>query len=247
MIWSAGRYCRYNLPSVKHSGHDIMQIINLEPSHATDAARLHIAGQPNTFLTHLGPAVLTTFYRALPQSPTGFGFAALAPVETQQPATSRKATRNTQHATPIVGFISATTSTGQLFLQLGTRYLPAFLPPLLRRFAQRPGLLLNCIQTIVYPLQHRSTGADNLGPTAELLSIMVEPSWRSQGVGAHLLATLVTACQVRRLAALEVTVAADNVSAQRFYARHGFVEQRRFALYGRPMYSYRRLLTGAES
>lgn len=219
-----------------------MQIISLDPSHAADAARLHIASQPNTFLTNLGPAVLTTFYRALPQSATGFGFAALAPVETQAPSASRKA-----NATRLVGFISATTSTGQLFLQLGTRYLPAFLPPLLRRFAQRPGLLLNCIQTIVYPLQHKSTGNDKIGPTAELLSIMVEPRWRSQGVGAHLLAALVTACQGRRLAALEVTVAADNVGAQRFYARHSFVEQRRFALYGRPMYSYRRLLTGAES
>ena len=218
-----------------------MQIINLEPSHATDAARLHIAGQPHTFLTNLGPAVLTTFYRALPQSTTGFGFAALAPQEAQH------APRHTSHATRIVGFISATTSTGQLFLQLGTRYLPAFLPPLLRRFAQRPGLLLNCIQTIVYPLQHGSTVAENIGPTAELLSIMVEPSWRSHGIGAHLLAALVTACQARRLAALDVTVAAENVGAQRFYAQHGFVEQRRFTLYGRPMYSYRRLLTGAES
>lgn len=224
-----------------------MQIISLEPSHAVDAARLHIAGQPNTFLTNLGPAVLTTFYRALPQSPTGFGFAALASGETPQPAPARKATRHTPHATPIVGFVSATTSTAQLFLHLGTRHLPAFLPPLLRRFAQRPGLLLNCIQTIVYPLQHRSTLADNLGPSAELLSIMVEPSWRSQGVGAHLLAALVTACQVRQLAALAVTVAADNVGAQRFYAQHGFVEQQRFTLYGRPMYSYRRLLTGAAS
>ena len=222
-----------------------MQIINLEPAHAMEAARLHIAGQPNTFLTNLGPAVLTTFYRALPQSATGFGFAALVPPVA--PPVAPHATRHTPHATPIVGFISATTSTGQLFLQLGTRYLPAFLPPLLRRFAQRPGLLLNCIQTIVYPLQHGSTGADNPGPTAELLSIMVEPSWRSQGVGAHLLAALVAQCQARRLAALEVTVAADNGGAQRFYAQHGFVEQRRFTLYGRPMYSYRRLLTGAES
>lgn len=218
-----------------------MQIIKLDSTHATAAAQLHIAGQPNTFLTNLGPAVLTTFYRALPQSPTGFGFAALAPPNTPD------ATRNTQHALPILGFISATTSTGQLFLQLGTRHLPAFLPPLLRRFAQRPTLLLNCIQTVLYPLRHGSSMDTNSGTTAELLSIMVEPAWRSQGVGAHLLRALIAECQARRLAALEVTVAADNTGAQRFYARHGFVEERHFTLYGRPMYSYRRLLTGAES
>lgn len=219
-----------------------MQIITLAPSHATEAARLHIAGQPKTFLTNLGPDVLTTFYRALPRSSTGFGFAALAPVEPQQPLPAHKA-----NAIPIAGFVSATSSTGQLFLQLGTRHLLAFLPPLLRRFAQRPDLLLNCIQTVLYPLQHGATGDNKIGATAELLSIMVEPVWRSQGVGAHLLAALVAECQARRLAALEVTVAADNTGAQRFYARHGFVEQRRFTLYGRLMYSYQRLLTGAEA
>lgn len=208
-----------------------MQITNLDPTHATDAARLHIAGQPNTFLTRLGPAVLTTFYRALPQSPTGFGFTALAESSTSS----------------IIGFISATTSTGQLFLQLGTRHLPAFLPPLLRRFAQRPGLLLHCIQTVFYPLLQRShagKGADGNTPlsTAELLSIMVEPAWRSQGIGAQLLDRLVTECQARKIGALDVTVAADNGGAQRFYAQHGFVEQHRFTLYGRPMCSYQRTL-----
>lgn len=214
-----------------------MQIITLDPTHATDAARLHIAGQPNTFLTSLGPAVLTTFYRALPQSPTGFGFTAIADTEAFPVPQSKI----------VVGFISATTSTGQLFLQLGTRHLPAFLPPLLRRFAQRPGLLLHCIQTVFYPLlqrTHAGKGADGNTPlsTAELLSIMVEPDWRSQGIGAHLLDRLVAECQARNIGALDVTVAADNGGAQRFYARHGFVEQHRFTLYGRPMLSYQRTL-----
>ena len=64
-------------------------------------------------------------------------------------------------------------------------------------------------------------------------------SRRSQGVGAQLLTALVAACQERRVNTLDVTVAADNAGAQRFYARHGFVEQQQFTLYGRPMYSYR--------
>lgn len=217
-----------------------MQIINLDSTHAADAARLHMAGQPNTFLTSLGPAVLTTFYRVLPHSPTGFGFAAIASPATQH------ATCNTRHPSPIIGFISATTNTGQLFLQLGTRHWPAFLPPLLRRFAQRPGLLLHCIQTVVYPLLHGATAGES-GATAELLSIMVEPVWRSQSVGAQLLAALVAECWGRGVAALDVTVAADNAGAQRFYARHGFVEQSRFRLYSRPMYSYRLLLKGPEA
>lgn len=219
-----------------------MSLINLDPTHAAAAARLHIAGQPNTFLTNLGPAVLTAFYRALPQSPAGFGFAAVAPGETAL----LPATRNTQHATHIIGFISATTSTGQLFFQLGTRHLPAFLPPLLRRFAQRPRLLLNCMQTVLYPLRHGNIAGAHGETTAELLSIMVEPTWRSHGIGAQLLTALIAACQARRIHAMDVTVAADNIGAQRFYTRYGFIEQRQFILYGRPMYSYRRFLTISE-
>jgi ribosomal protein S18 acetylase RimI-like enzyme len=228
-----------------------MPIITLDPTHASAAARLHIAGQPNTFLTSLGPEVLTTFYRALPQSPTGFGFTALADTvadTTVQQSKIQNLSWQDPKSKMIVGFISATTSTGQLFLQLGTRYLPAFLPPLLRRFAQRPGLLLHCMQTVFYPLlqrAHAGKGADGAAPlpTAELLSIMVEPAWRSQGVGAQLLDSLVAECRARKLGALDVTVAADNAGAQRFYARHGFVEQHRFTLYGRPMVSYRKHLT----
>lgn len=215
-----------------------MPIITLDPTHAADAARLHIAGQPNTFLTSLGPEVLTTFYRALPQSSTGFGFTALADTANVTAFPQSKM---------IVGFISATTSTGQLFLHLGTRHLPAFLPPLLRRFVQRPGLLLHCIQTVFYPLlhsNHAGMSADGTASlaTAELLSIMVEPAWRSHGIGAQLVDRLVSEGQMRKIAALDVTVAADNGGAQRFYARHGFIEQHRFILYGRPMLSYRRSL-----
>jgi ribosomal protein S18 acetylase RimI-like enzyme len=222
-----------------------MQIIDLTPLHAADAARLHIAGQPNTFLTSLGPAVLTTFYRALPQSPTAFGFTALydSPFPTVGPPLPLPPHSPPPHPPLVLGFVSATTSTGQLFLQLGTRHLRAFLPPLVRRFAQRPGLLLHCVQTVFYPLLH--SAPRDTEPAAELLSIMVEPAWRSQQIGAHLLEHLVASCRARSLAALDVTVAADNPGARRFYARHDFVEQHRFQLYGRTMCSYRLVIREA--
>ncbi len=205
-----------------------MQIIPLDPTHAAAAASLHIAGQPNTFLTSLGPAVLTTLYQALPRSAAGFGFVALSDAPDRA----------------VIGFVSATTSTGRLFLELGTRHLPAFLPPLLRRFAQQPRLLLHCVQTLFYPWLHRSASQDSstAAQPAELLSIMVEPAWRSQGVGAQLVDQLVAACRTRQLPAIEVTVAADNGGARRFYARHGFVQHTTFQLYGRAVESYRLLL-----
>lgn len=214
-----------------------MKFTTLAPTHAAAAARLHIAGQPGTFLTKLGPEVLTVFYRALPQSPVGFGFVGEVGVAALASTSSAGAA---SAAAPVIGFVAATTSTGQLFLELGTRHLPHFLPPLLRCFGQQPRLLGQAAQTLVYPFLER---ADRHGAKAakraELLSIMVEPAWRSQGIGAQLLAQLVAACAAREITLLDVTVDAANHRACAFYARHGFAEQQTFLLYGRAMCRYR--------
>ena len=74
--------------------------------------------------------------------------------------------------------------------------------------------------------------------TAELLSIMVESTARSQGIGTQLLQQLVADCQARQIALLDVTVDANNQGARRFYERHAFVFQREFTLYGRQMCLY---------
>ena len=209
---------------------DALAIVPLTPHHAPAAARLHILGQPGTFLTSLGPEVLTLFYQTLPQSPTGFGFAALS-----MPAT---AIARSQEAATVLGFVSATTGVGRLFLELGTRRLPEFLPPLAARFARQPGLALRSLQTLAYPLLVQQ---DDHGPAAaELLSIMVEPQARSLGIGALLLQALLHECSGRALPQLDVTVDAANEGAQRFYERHGFVRVRAFTLYGRRMFLYAR-------
>jgi ribosomal protein S18 acetylase RimI-like enzyme len=72
-----------------------------------------------------------------------------------------------------------------------------------------------------------------------LLAIMVEPAWRSQGVGARLVIELIDECVKREFDALDVTVDAQNEGARRFYAQRGFGEQGRFTLYGRAMCTYR--------
>lgn len=194
-----------------------MVITPLTPDHAAAAARLHIAGQPGTFLTSLGPDVLTILYRRLPVSSGGFGLAAVAGAD-------------------VVGFVSATTSTGRLFVEMGSRDLLRLAAPLAVRFARQPSLALRSVQTVIYPFLAGSTMIDSTpGPGAELLSIMVEPAWRSCGIGALLLAALLQECRNRRLTALHVTVDASNQGAQRFYRRSGFALQKEFVLYGRPM------------
>ena len=201
----------------------MIEVVPLAPAHAAGAARLHIAGQPGTFLSSLGPDVLTVLYTALPQSPVGFGFAAV------------DSTDRAKGSAP-GGFVAATTSVGRLFLELGTRRAARFLPPLAARFARDPRLIVRSVQTAAYPfLANDSHAADS---SAELLSIMVEPELRSRGIGARLLAALVEECRARGVALLDVTVDAANGGAQRFYARHGFAEARGFTLYGRAMRQY---------
>jgi ribosomal protein S18 acetylase RimI-like enzyme len=211
-----------------------MLITQLTSEHARQAAHLHIAGQPGTFLTNLGDEVLTIFYRTLPVSPVGFGFAAAA--------VSLDAEAEATQSMPITGFVSATTSTGRLFLELGTRRLAEFLPPLLKRFVQRPRLMLTSVQTLLYPFLEQHQPANASYARAELLSIMVEPTRRSQGIGAQLLAALVAECRTRQLARLTVTVDQTNQGARRFYERHGFQVEHTLRLSGRPMCRYARSL-----
>lgn len=203
----------------------------LTPNYARQAARLHIQGQPGTFLTSLGEDVLTVVYRALPQSGGGFGFAVV---------------QLTDHGTilagdePLLGYISATTSVGGLFAAMATQRLGELLFPLLRRYVQAPGLAVRSMQTAVYPfLAHEDEGE----PAAELLSIMVEPELRSYGIGALLMAAFLQECRSRSLSAVTVTVDAANDGAQRFYRRHGFSTWRDITLYGRPMHVLKRELS----
>ena len=201
------------MPTTQPPNHPITQ---LTPAHADDAARLHILGQPGTFLTGLGAGVLTVLYRTLAVSPVGFGYAVTG-------ADDR-----------VLGFAAVTTSTGRLFVEMGTRRLGQLLPPLLACFARSPSLILRSVQTLFYPLL-AGDAAESHGPHAELLAIMTEPAERSRGIGAALLAAVCAECRSRGMAELLVTVDAANSGARRFYQRHGFQLRKEFSLYGRAM------------
>lgn len=177
-------------------------------------------GQPGTFLTALGPDVLTVVYRGLPRSPGGFGLAAVEDGQLQ-------------------GYVSATTGIGGMFVSMATERLGELVPPLLRRYLERPDLAVRSVQTALYPLFVHENDAP---PTAELLSIMVEPAVRSQGIGSLLMAAFLQSCRNRDLEMATVTVDTANDGAQRFYLRHGFVPWRSLTLYGRPMFVLRRPL-----
>lgn len=54
------------------------------------------------------------------------------------------------------------------------------------------------------------------------LSMAVVPGWRGRGLGGALLDAVVVAARARRLAAVSLSVAADNHAARRLYDRAGF-------------------------
>lgn len=59
---------------------------------------------------------------------------------------------------------------------------------------------------------------------AELYEIAVAPPWRRRGIARRLLADLLAHLQTRRIAALHLEVAEDNLAARGLYAALGFVE-----------------------
>lgn len=60
------------------------------------------------------------------------------------------------------------------------------------------------------------------GLVALLDELYVEPSLRSRGIGADVLALMNEECDRRGVSSIEINVDADDVDAQRFYEREGF-------------------------
>lgn len=61
-----------------------------------------------------------------------------------------------------------------------------------------------------------------LGPDADVMTIGVLPDWRGQGVGARLLADILTAADAAGAERVFLEVRASNESAQALYRRRGF-------------------------
>jgi ribosomal protein S18 acetylase RimI-like enzyme len=212
----------------------------LVPHHAPDVARLHFDAQRGTFLSALGPDILQIVYEKLPATEFGFGFAITAPASGDGLRVP-------------VGFVSATTSVGGLFVRTGLTSAGRLAPRLLVRYLRSPVLIGHTFQTALYPLISQGGDEDVAGSNAcedssggaqvskaELLSIMVEDHWRGRGLGAMLVDALVAECAARDIAYLDVTVDSMNDGARRFYERYGFVLHRTFRLYGREMCGYGR-------
>ena len=71
---------------------------------------------------------------------------------------------------------------------------------------------------------------------AEIYNIAVHAENRRRGIGSNLVNSFFEACRVRDVRTVRLEVRADNISAQKFYEKHGFtVEFIRKAYYRDPV------------
>ena len=162
----------------------------------TAMARLHGESMPTAFLPTLGEGFLRQLYRAMVADVDAVALVA-------------------EDRSRVVGFAAGVTSVGAFYrrfaLRRGIAAALVAAPHLVRRSARR-----RLIETWRYP-----SSADLL-PAAELLSIAVDRSHRSAGVGSHLADAATRGLAEKGIREFKVVVGAGNVEANRLYERLGF-------------------------
>jgi len=190
---------------------DPIVIQPLQARHARAAAEIHVLSQKGTFLTSLGRDFLTVLYEQMSQSSYSISYAA---------------TQNEE----VVGFLVGAVQTKAIFKEVVTKRFFRLSWLVFKRALSRPALLWQALKTLAYPGE---LAEDT--PEAELLALALEPTWRNNGIGGHLVRQFREGMEAAGVARIAVTVDGDNDGALRFYRRYGFERAFDFEMYGRPM------------
>jgi ribosomal protein S18 acetylase RimI-like enzyme len=166
------------------------------PADAPALARLHRSALPEAFLPALGERFMTQLYRALSAHDGAVVLVA-------------------ENGTGVIGFAAGVVSVRDFYRRFyrrhGVRAAIVAAPRLIR-----PAVLRRIKETAAYPKQ------DHGGPDSELLSIAVDTSHRTRGVGKALAEGVISGLETRGAEAVNVVVASDNRPANEFYERMGF-------------------------
>jgi GNAT superfamily N-acetyltransferase len=160
-------------------------------------ARLHVANIGKGFLATLGQSFLALMYRAIDE---GAGSVLLVDECDGQ----------------VTGFVSGGTGMGPIYRQMfryPLRLVQSLLPTVFR-----PRRVLRIVEILRYG--RRSATQGEL-PEAELLSIVVDPAHRGQGVAEKLYRRLVEHFGATGVSAFRITVGDALMPAHRFYMRMG--------------------------
>lgn len=177
---------------------DEIEYIPIREEHCRDMARLHRSSIPTGFLSSLGEPFLAALYRAITESPAGFGLVA-------------------EEKGQFLGGITFASRLGTLYRHV-VRKQGVRLSMLLGFKLLRPSVLKAVVQNLLYPSRARREQL----PDTELLSVVVSEQSRGKGVGGELVRRGLQECAHRSIGQVKVLVSADNQSARRLYERCGF-------------------------
>jgi len=175
-----------------------MRTVPLGIRHAHDIASLHIQGINTGFISSLGIDFVTALYEAIAKSTSSFGF-----------------TVEDNHK--VLGFVTFTTNLNKLYKSIivkkGWRFALLLAGKMfsLKRIKK-------VFETLFYPGRVKEM---NL-PSAELLSIAVNPEECRAGLATQLVQKSFEHCQKIGLDKVKVLVAADNEPANKLYLKCGF-------------------------
>ncbi len=109
-----------------------METVPFAKTHAQQAAEIHIEGQPGTFLTRLGPEVLTRLYECMAESPLVIGEVVM-------------------DGDVVAAIAIASQNTNQMFSNIKRRYWHRLLWPMVKQMACHPSILGAIWQNMRYP------------------------------------------------------------------------------------------------
>ncbi len=171
---------------------------DLQAAHAGQVAALHIQCISTGFISSMGIDFVTSLYEAIVQNKSSFGIVAV---------------KNER----VLGFVAFTTNINKLYKSVvwkkGVKFV-LLLAGNLWSFKR----IKKMFETLLYPAKTKNM---NL-PSAELLSIAVEPEEQGKGLASQLINNGFKHYQETNIDKVKVTVGADNKPGNKLYLKSGF-------------------------
>ena len=176
----------------------VIELKDLDVAHAGQVAALHIQCISTGFISSLGIDFVTSLYEAIVQSKSSFGVVAL---------------RNEK----VLGFAAFTTNLNKLYKSVVWRKGLLFALLLVGNVRSRRRVK-KMFETLFYPGRIKNM---NL-PSAELLSIAVDPEERGKGLAGQLIEKGLQHCRKTGVDKVKVLIGADNKPGNKLYLKFGF-------------------------
>jgi ribosomal protein S18 acetylase RimI-like enzyme len=195
----------------------------LSRRHCLDIVRLHRSGIKTGFLSTTGDVFLRTLYIAISRSPFSRIYCAID-----------------DDSGKTIGFIAGTLSTSAMYRYIILRYCVVFFILLLPDIF-KPSNLMKILETLFYSHNKKAPRDEEKGNApcqAELLSIVVDETFRGQKIGKKLVDSLERYFAENGVHEYKVVTYSMDANANIFYQACGFVKQTEFIHHGNVMFEY---------